>query len=50
VNAARHDRLDERAKVLVLDGALACDLVEAAAVRAVAHRLVLQVTLRRERE
>ena len=43
VDAARHDRLDQRADVLVLDGALV--LLEAAAVDAVGHRLVLQVAL-----
>ena len=45
LNATGHDRLDERAEVLVFDGTLATHLVEARAVTAVAHRLVLEVAL-----
>ena len=43
MDAAGHDGLDDRAEVLVLDAAL--DLTEARAVRAVVHRLFLQVAL-----
>lgn len=45
LDATGHDRLDERAQVLVLDSALAGGLVETRAVAAVAHRLILQVAL-----
>ena len=43
LDAAVHRRLDQRAEILVLDGALV--LLEAAGVDAVGHRLVLQVAL-----
>ena len=43
VDAARHDRLDERPEVLVLDGALVLAVTRAA--HAERHRLVLQVAL-----
>ena len=43
MDAARHDRLDQRPDILVAHRALA--LVEAAEVAAVGHRLVLQVAL-----
>ena len=43
LDAAGHDRLDQRPDILVLDGALV--LLEAAAVDAVGHGLVLQVAL-----
>ena len=42
-DASCHDCLDQRAKVLVLDGSL--DLAEATAVAAEVHRLILQVAL-----
>ena len=45
VDAAVHRRLDQRANVLVLNGTLAADLVEAAAVGTVAHGLVLKIAL-----
>jgi len=37
--------LDERADVLVLDGTLSTQLVEATSVSTIAHALVLQITL-----
>lgn len=37
--------LDQRSNVLVFDGTLALDLVEASAVCAVSHRLVLEIAL-----
>ena len=43
MDAARHDGLDQRADILVLDRALV--LAEARAVDAIGHRLVLQVAL-----
>ena len=46
LDAPRHDRLDERAHVLVLDGALPVevDVGEAGAVRAEGHRLQRIIT------
>lgn len=43
MDTAVHGGLDERADVLVFDGALTANFVEAAAVGAVAHGLVLEV-------
>ena len=43
VDAAVHERLDQRADVLLFDGALVLDVARAA--EAVGHRLVLQVAL-----
>ncbi len=43
VDAAGHNRLDQRAHMLVLDRALV--LLEARAVTAIGHRLILQVAL-----
>src|SRR5690606_24331158 len=43
VDAARHDRLHERADILVLDRALVLDV--ARLVDAIRHRLILQVAL-----
>jgi hypothetical protein len=37
--------LDQRPDVLVLDCALAFELVEASAVRTISHRLILEITL-----
>ena len=45
LNAPVHGRLNKGAEILVLNSPLAGDLVEARPIRAIPHRLVLQITL-----